>query len=150
MRLVLTNEVRDLGGPGDVVEVADGYGRNYLLPRGLAVRATRGTEKQVAELRRTREQREIRDLDGARVVADQLAGLRPRVDVRAGEGGRLYGAVTPQLVVEAVSAAGGPLLDRRRLEMPDHLKSTGTYRVSVRLHPEVLAAFDVDVVAAAA
>ena len=148
MKLVLVSEVSGLGSPGDVVEVRDGYGNNYLLPRGLAVRATRGAEKQVAQLRRAREVREIRDLDQARAVAGELAGLSVRVPASVGRGGRLFGSVTPADVVDAVVAAGGPKLDRRRLEMPAHVKSLGRTDVSVRLHPEVSATFGVEVVPA--
>lgn len=149
MKLILTQEVSGLGGPGDMVEVKDGYGSNYLLPRNLAMRATRGAEKQVEQLRRGREIREIRDLDQARAVAAQLAGLQVSVAVPAGRGGRLFGSVTPGDVVDAVLAAGGPRLDKRRLEMPAHVKTTGEQTVSVRLHPEVAASFPVMVVAEA-
>ena len=146
MKLILVSEVSGLGSAGDVVDVRDGYGNNYLLPRGLAVRATRGAEKQVAQLRRAREVREIRDLDQARAVASELAGLAVRVPASVGKGGRLFGSVTPADVVDAVVAAGGPRLDRRRLEMPASVKSVGTQTVAVRLHPEVSATFPVEVV----
>ena len=94
MKLILTQEVGNLGGPGDLVEVKDGYGRNYLVPRGLAIVATRGAEKQVSQIRRAREVRDIRDLGQAREVAASLAALPVRLSVRAGNGGRLFGSVT--------------------------------------------------------
>lgn len=148
MRLVLTQEVSGLGGPGDVVEVKDGYGRNYLVPRGYAIRATRGAEKQVGQIRRAREVREVRDLDQARRLADQLGALEVRLPSRAGQGGRLFGSVTAADVVDAVLAAGGPKLDRRRVELLAPIKSVGTHTVSVRLHPDVAAALTVEVVPA--
>jgi large subunit ribosomal protein L9 len=150
MKIILTAEVSGLGGPGDVVEVKDGYARNYLVPRGLALRWTRGAETQVATLRRGREQREIRDLGEAREVAGRLAGLQVQLPSRAGSGGRLFGSVTAADVAAAVASAGGPALDRRRIELPAaHIKTVGTHTVSVRLHPEVVATLDVEVVPAA-
>jgi large subunit ribosomal protein L9 len=149
MKLILTQEVTGLGEPGDVVEVKDGYGRNYLVPRGLAIRWTKGGESQVAMLRRGREIHEVRTLSEAKEIAGQLASLQVTLTSRAGDGGRLFGSVTTSDVVEAVSAAGGPKLDRRRLELPSaHIKTVGTHPVSVRLHPEVTAKVNVEVVPA--
>jgi large subunit ribosomal protein L9 len=148
MKLVLTSEVTGLGGPGEVVEVKDGYGRNYLVPRGLAVQATRGVEKQVAQLRKAREVREIRDLGQAQELAKSLAGLTVTINARSGKDGRLFGSVTAHDVVEAVLAAGGPKLDRRRVELLAPIKTAGGHTVSVRLHPEVAAQVRVEVIAA--
>jgi large subunit ribosomal protein L9 len=148
MKLILTQEVSGLGGPGDIVEVKDGYGRNYLVPRGLGIAWTRGGEKQVAQIRRGREVREIRDRDQAQELANQLSALKVTLPTRAGQGGRLFGSVTAADVVDAVKAAGGPSLDRRRVELPvAHIKTLGTHTVSVRLHPEVVASVAVDVTA---
>lgn len=146
MKLILTTEVSGLGAPGDVVEVKDGYGRNYLLPRGFAIRWTRGAESQVISIKKARAAREIRDLDAAKEVANQLGGLKVRLKTRAGESGRLFGSVTTGDIAEAVKAAGGPELDRRRIVIDNAIKSVGTHRVSVRLHPEVSATLDVEVV----
>ncbi|GAA0810688.1 50S ribosomal protein L9 [Spirilliplanes yamanashiensis] len=148
MKIILTQEVTNLGTPGDVLEVKDGYGRNYLLPQGFAIRWSKGAEKQVSVIKRARDAREIRDLGQANEVKAQLEGLKVSLSVRAGDGGRLFGSVTPAEVVDAVAAAGGPKLDRRRLEMPGHIKSTGGYQVSVKLHPEVTASFALNVNAA--
>jgi large subunit ribosomal protein L9 len=145
MKIILTQEVSGLGTAGDVVEVKDGYGRNYLLPRGYAMRWTRGAEKEVVSIRRARASREIRDLDQANDVAQRLAGLDVRLSARAGTGGRLFGSITPAEIVDAVKSAGGPSLDRRRLELPGAIKTTGQHKVRVRLHPEVLASFDLAV-----
>ncbi len=147
MKLILTQEVTGLGGPGDVVEVRDGYGRNFLVPRGLAIAWTRGGEKQVAQIRRGREVREIRDLGDARAIAAQLQALRVSMPARAGQGGRLFGSITAADVVDAVKAAGGPQLDRRKVELPSaHIKTVGTHTVSVRLHPEVAATVALEIV----
>jgi large subunit ribosomal protein L9 len=145
MKVILTQEVSGLGTPGDVVEVKDGYGRNYLLPQGFGIRWTKGAEKEVTNIKRARSAREIRDLGHANEVKTQLEGLKVSLQVRAGDGGRLFGSVTPAEVVDAVKAAGGPSLDRRRLELPGHIKSIGAYPVKVRLHPEVTATFDLSV-----
>lgn len=148
MKVVLTQEVRTLGSPGDVVEVADGYARNFLIPRGLAQRATKGALKQVDTIRRTREVREIRDLEKARELADSLAALSIRVNAKAGEGGRLFGQVTPQSVAEAITKAGGPKIDKRRLHIDGPIKSLGVHRATLRLHPEVEADLSIEVVRA--
>ncbi|HEY2688744.1 MAG TPA: 50S ribosomal protein L9 [Streptosporangiaceae bacterium] len=143
MRLILTQEVTGLGAPGDVVEVAGGYGRNYLVPRGLAMRWTRGAEKQIDLIKRARSAREIRGLDDAKAAAERLASLQVRLQTRAGGGGRLFGSVSPADIAAAVRAAGGPELDRRRIEIKNPIKTLGAHQVSVRLHPEVTATMDV-------
>lgn len=148
MKIVLTQEVRTLGAPGDVVEVADGYARNYLIPRGLAMRATSGTLRQIATIRRTREVREIRSLDHAREIAGQLGVLRVRVAAKAGDGGRLFGQVTPAQIADAVAKAGGPKIDRKRLHIGASIKNLGAHTVHLRLHPEVEAEIQVEVVRA--
>ena len=147
MRIILTQEVSGVGGPGDVVEVRDGYGRNYLLPQGLAIRATKGAEKQVATIKRARDVRDVRDLGHANEIKAQLEALDVQLSTRAGEGGRLFGSVTAADVVRAVKDAGGPQIDRRRVELPGHIKSAGEHKVTVRIHSEVSATFPVKVVA---
>ncbi len=143
MKLILTQEVTGLGAPGDVVEVAGGYGRNYLVPRGLAMRWTRGAEKQIDLITRARAAREIRGLDDAKDAAEKLASLQVRLETRAGGGGRLFGSISPADIAAAVRAAGGPELDRRRIEIKNPIKTVGAHQVSVRLHPEVNATLDV-------
>ena len=146
MKLILTQEVSGLGGPGDVVEVAPGYGRNYLIPRGEAMRWTRGAEKQVGLIKRARASREIRSSDDAKATAGQLASLEVRLPAKAGSGGRLFGSVSPADIVAAVRSAGGPELDRRKIEIGNPIKTLGAHQVSVRLHPEVSATIEVEVV----
>jgi large subunit ribosomal protein L9 len=149
VKLILTADVPNLGAPGDIVEVKDGYGRNYLLPRQFAIVATRGAEKQVDQIRRAQQARQIRDLGHAQEVAGSLKQLSVTVKAKAaGDSGRLFGSVTPAQVVEAVRTAGGPALDRHSVEIVEQIKSVGTHPVKVRLHPEVTADLQVAVVAA--
>lgn len=147
-KIILTHEVSGLGAPGDIVEVKDGYGRNYLIPRGYAIRWTRGAESQVASIKKARDARAIRDLDTAKEVANQISALKVKLTTRSGESGRLFGSVTSGDIAEAVKAAGGPELDRRKIEIANPIKSVGSHRVSIRLHPEVSVAIDVEVVGA--
>ena len=148
MKLILTQEVGGLGAPGDIVEVKDGYGRNFLVPRGYAQRWTKGADKQIATIRRAREVREVRDLGHANEIQAQLAGLTVRLPARSGDGGRLFGSVTTSDIVAAVAAAGGPKLDRRLVTVPSPIKALGTHTVTVKVHPELEASLKVDVVPA--
>jgi large subunit ribosomal protein L9 len=148
MKLILTQDVSGLGAPGDAVEVAPGYGRNYLVPQGLAILATRGAEKQIATIRRAREVREVSDLGHAKEIQTQLAGLSVRLPARSGKGGRLFGSVTSSDVVAAVTAAGGPKLDRRLVTVTTPIKSLGAHTVHVKVHPEVEASLTLEVIAA--
>ncbi|GGK38007.1 50S ribosomal protein L9 [Pilimelia terevasa] len=147
MKIILTQEVSGLGAPGDVVEVKNGYGRNYLLPQGYAIGWTKGAEKQVTSIKRARESREIRDLGEATSVKERLEGLKITLKVRAGDGGRLFGAITANEIVEAVETAGGPALDRRRMTVSP-IKAVGRHAVTVRLHAEVVATVNLDVIRA--
>jgi large subunit ribosomal protein L9 len=145
MKLILTQEVTGLGAPGDVVEVKAGYGRNYLVPRQLAMPWTRGSEKQIEMIKRARAAREIRSLDDAKEAASRLAGIRVRLLTRAGSGGRLFGSISTADIAAAVKSAGGPELDRRKIEVKTPIKTIGSHQVAVRLHPEVSASLDIEV-----
>ena len=147
MKLILKQEVAGLGGPGDIIEVKDGYGRNFLVPQGLATVANRGAEKEAALIRKGRAVREIQDRSSADQVVDDLKALSVSLAARAGSEGRLFGSVTTSDVADAVKAAGGPALDKRRIELTTPIKTLGTHRVSVRLHPEVVTTLDIEVVA---
>ncbi len=147
MKLILTREVAGLGLAGDIVEVADGYGRNFLVPRGAAISWSKGAEKQISQIKRARDARTIRDLDHAREIKTELENLTVTLGARAGEGGRLFGSVTTADIASAVKAAGGPLLDRKRIELPGHIKKTGKHTVTVELHPDVVASVPVEVTA---
>ncbi|MFC8599037.1 MULTISPECIES: 50S ribosomal protein L9 [unclassified Isoptericola] len=145
-KLILTHEVTGLGEPGDVVEVKDGYARNFLIPRRLATPWTKGAESQVSAIRKARKAREIATLDEAKAVADSLNAKTVVVTAHAGESGRLFGAVTTGDIADAV-AASGQQVDKRKIEIGQPIKTTGEYTVSVRLHPEVSAKISVKVVA---
>ena len=148
MKLILTQEVSGLGSPGDIVEVKDGYARNYLMPRGYAIAWTKGGEKQVATIKRARDARSVRDLGHAQEIKRELEKLAVTLPARAGAGGRLFGSVTAADVVSAVQRAGGPQLDRRRLQLSGGIKSLGKHSVPVVLHPEVTATIPLEVVPA--
>jgi large subunit ribosomal protein L9 len=147
MKVILTHEVSGLGTAGDVVDVKDGYARNFLMRRGLATGWTKGFEKQVAAIQKGREIREVKSLDEAKGLRGQLEAKTIKVAAKAGKSGRLFGAVTPGDVADAVKAAGGPQLDRRKIELSSSIKSTGLFEALVRLHPEVQATLRLDVVA---
>ncbi|GAA3629004.1 50S ribosomal protein L9 [Streptomyces fenghuangensis] len=148
MKIILTNEVSGLGNAGDIVEVKDGYARNYLLPRGFAIRWTKGGEKDVEQIRRARKIHEIATIEQANEIKGRLEGVTVRLKVRAGDQGRLFGSVTPADVAAAVKTAGGPDVDKRRIELDAPIKTLGSHRVSVRLHPEVVAKIGIEVGAA--
>ena len=150
MKLILTQEVSGLGSPGDVVEVKDGYGRNYLLPRGLGIVASRGAERQAEEIRRAREAKSIRGVEHANELKTALEGLgEVSLPVHAAaDTGKLFGSVTAADVVAVIKKAGGPNLDKRTVQLPKaHIKSVGTHPVTVRLHTGVEAKVTLSVVA---
>jgi large subunit ribosomal protein L9 len=146
MKLILTAAVDNLGLAGDVVEVKDGYGRNYLVPRGFAIRWTKGGEKQIDGIKRSRDSREIRGLDHANEVREQLEALSIELPVRAGETGKLFGAVTAADVANAIKKAGGPTVDKRSVEISKPIKTLGPHTVGVRLHDAVTAHIELGVV----
>ena len=150
MKLILTTEVDHLGAAGDTVEVKDGYGRNYLLPRGLAIMATRGAQRQADEIRRAREAKEVRDLDHAREIKTAIEELGT-VDLpvrTAADTGKLFGSVTAAHIVNAVKKAGGPNIEKRLVHLPKaHIKATGEHKVEVHLPHDLKAVIAVNVVA---
>ncbi|MDT9681882.1 50S ribosomal protein L9 [Streptomyces sp. TRM76323] len=148
MKIILTHEVSGLGAAGDVVDVKDGYARNYLVPRGFAIRWTKGGEKDVAQIRRARKIHEIATIEQANQIKAQLESVKVQLAVRSGDAGRLFGSVTPADIASAIKSAGGPDVDKRRVELGAPIKTLGSHQVSVRLHPEVAANLGVEVVAA--
>jgi len=147
-KLILTHEVTGLGAPGDVVDVKDGYARNFLVPRGLATGWSKGAEKEIAAIRKARKAREIETLDEAKATRDSLQSKPVVVSAKAGESGRLFGAVTTGEIAEAVKATGGPSVDKRKIEVGQPIKAVGEYEVKIRLHADVSAKITVKVVAA--
>ena len=134
MKLILTAPVDKLGGPGDVVEVKDGYGRNFLVPRGFAIRWTRGAEKQIDGIKRSRSAREIRGLDHAEEVRGQLEDMAIDLPARAGDTGKLFGAVTAGDVAAAIKKAGGPSIDKRAVQIAKPIKTVGLHTVGIKLN----------------
>lgn len=147
MKLILTAEVDHLGAAGETVEVKDGYGRNYLLPRGLAIVATRGAQKQADDIRRSREAKTVRDREHAEEIKAAITALGAvALAVKTHDSGKLFGSVTANDVVTAIKKAGGPNIDKRSVHLPKaHIKETGSHTVTVNLHPEVEAAVTLEV-----
>jgi large subunit ribosomal protein L9 len=147
MKVILTHEVTGLGSAGDVIDVKPGYARNFLFRRGLATAWTAGAQKQIDAIAKGRAARAIKTLDEAKSIKGNLESKAVTVAAHAGAGGRLFGAVSPADVAAAVKAAGGPDLDRRKIEIPTPIKAVGAHTALVRLHPEVSASVKLDVVA---
>ncbi len=147
MKLILTAPIEKLGIAGDIVEVKDGYGRNYLVPQGKAIVWTRGADKQIAGIKRARDAREIRGIDHANEVKAQLEALEVTIPARAGAEGRLFGAITAAEIALAVKKAGGPALDKRSVQIAKPIKLVGKHTVGVKLHDAVNAHITVDVAA---
>lgn len=148
MKLILKADVDNLGHVGDVVDVRDGYGNNFLMPRGLAMLATRGAVKDAQVMRQARGKRDERTAGDARDVAASLQARPVRVAAKAGEDGTLYGSVGNTVVVQAVRQQLGVTLDRRSVPMERPLKTVGTHQVLVKIHPQVTATLQVEVVPA--
>jgi large subunit ribosomal protein L9 len=148
MRVLLRSDVERLGKRGDIVDVADGFARNFLLPEHRAVVATAGVEAQAAAMRRARDLREAADREAAETVARVLTATTVQIPVRAGTGGRLFGSVTAADVVAAVERQAGAVIDRRRVDLAEPIKTVGVHHVAVRLHGDVVAHVTVDVVPA--
>ena len=147
-KLILTNEVTGLGSAGDVVEVKNGYARNYLIPQGFAVSWSRGGEKQVASIRAARESRAIHDHEAAVALKNSLESNTVKLAVKAGNEGRLFGSVKPADVADAVKAAGLGELDKRKIQITSAIKSVGEHEATVRLRDDVTAVITLQVVAA--
>lgn len=148
MKLILTQEVDGLGAPGDVVEVKDGYGRNYLVPRGLGIKWSRGGEKTIESIKSARTARAARDEDHAKEIKTTLEANAVNVKVRAGEGGRLFGAVTTAEIADAISEVSGEKVDRRTIVVTNPIKTLGSHEVAVKLHDGVSATVALNVVPA--
>jgi len=146
MKLILTQEVTGLGAPGDVVEVKDGYGRNFLVPRGAAIRWTRGAEKTIESIKKARSARAVRDHDSAEALKASLEESPVQVKVKAGETGRLFGAVTVADIAAAIGEVTGQEIDKRTIAVGNPIKSLGAHEVSVRLHEDVSATVHLNVV----
>lgn len=147
-KLILTSEVSGLGSAGDVVEVKNGYARNYLIPQGFAVAWSRGGEKQIEQIKAARAARELATLEDAQALKAKLEETPVRLTVKAGREGRLFGSVKTDDIADAVSAAGIGSLDKRTIELAAPIKAVGRHEASVRLRGDVVAAITLEVVAA--
>ena len=147
-KIILTHEVDGLGTPGDIIEVKDGYARNYLVPRRLATPWTKGAAKQIEALRRATRAKEMASVEDALAAAELLRTKVVEVQAKAGAGGRLFGTVTTDDVAKAVKAATGLELDKRKLDLSERIKTTGEYTLAVKLHEAVVAPVSIRVVAA--
>ena len=147
-KLILTHEVTGLGAPGDVVDVKNGFARNYLVPKGFAVPWTRGGEKQIESIKAARASREHATLEEAQDLKARLEAMTISLTVKAGEGGRLFGSVKTADVADAAAAAGLGSLDKRKIEIPNAIKATGTHEATVRLRDDLVATITLAVVAA--
>ena len=146
MRVVLRSDLDHVGKRGDIVDVADGFARNYLLPKGHAIVATSGVTAQAASMRKARDLKDAKDRESAEVVARTLVPMVIRIPAKAGSGGKLFGSVTTGDIAEAVSQQAKVNLDRRRLHLDEPIKSTGTHEVPVKLHSDVEFRITVEVV----
>jgi large subunit ribosomal protein L9 len=146
-KVILTNEVSGLGSAGDVVEVKNGYARNYLLPRGFAVLWSKGGEKQIVQIKAAREARALATVEEAQAMKDRLQANPIKLTVKAGLGGRLFGAVKTGDVAAAVAAAGLGEIDKRKVAFFSPIRSTGNYEATVKLHSDLTATLKLQVVA---
>jgi large subunit ribosomal protein L9 len=147
MKVILRSDIVDVGKRGDICDVADGYARNYLFPKGLAMVATDGAVSQAASMRRSRDLRDAQDRSAAEEVARTLVPRVITVKAKAGSGGRLFGSVTAHDVVEAVEAQTGIVLDRRKVHLDEPIKETGPHAVQVKLHSDVQFPVNLEIVA---
>lgn len=147
VKVILRSDVSGLGKRGDIVEVSKGYARNFLEPRSLAIPATEGAQDQAQAMRRARDLKDAKAREGAEEIAKVLVAKTIQVTARAGEGGRLFGSVTAADIVDAVAEQTGLDLDRKDLELEEHIKELGTHHVTAHLHSDVQFPITVEVVA---
>ena len=148
MKVILQQPVDKLGVPGDVVEVADGYARNFLIPRGMAMSASKGAVRHAGRLKQAHDKRVQQAVTEARATAERLGAAPLRIPSRAGDDGRLFGSVTVADVADAIQQTAGVSIDRKRIHLPEPIRSVGTHEVTIHLHPEVNASVSVEVVPA--
>lgn len=147
MKLILRADVERVGKKGDIIDVADGYARNFLVPKGLAMPASPGALAQAASMRRSRDIKDAREREGAEAIARTLVPAVIKISARAGSEGRLFGSITTADIVGAVQAQTGVELDRRKLHLDEPIKTVGVHEVPVKLHADVQFVVTVDVTA---
>lgn len=146
MKVILQREVDKLGAPGDVVAVADGYARNYLMPKGLAIPATKGAVRHADRLRQAHEKHVSRAVEEATGMAARLSSTALRIGARVGEEGRIFGSITVADIADEIRRSAGVAIDRKDIHLPEPIRSVGTHEVAIHLHPEVNAVVTVEVV----
>ena len=147
MKVILSSNVEGVGYTGDVVEVANGYAQNFLMPKGLAMRATEGAVSQAAAMKRSRDLQDLRQREVAEEAAQRLEAVSISIEARVGQDDQLYGSVTTSDIAEAVQAQTGIELDRRNMALEEPIRQVGTHQVEMRLHPEVRAQLTIEVAA---
>lgn len=147
MKVILRSDVAKLGHKGDVVVVSDGYARNFLVPNGFAIVASEGAVKQAGDMQRARQQRDTREREAAELLARKLSAARLRVKAKAGIDGKLFGSLTAADVAKAAEKQTNEALDKRRIHIPESIRSVGLHEVIVRPHPDVEFKLTIDVVA---
>ena len=145
MKVILKADVKTLGKKGQVVEVSDGYARNFLYPRGLAVEATSGNLNDLASKKANEDRKKAKEKQDAQALAEKLSSITVEVFTKTGEGGRLFGSVTNKEIAEALKVKYGIELDKRKLELKEPIKALGTFTVIAKLHPEVSAQLQIQV-----
>jgi large subunit ribosomal protein L9 len=145
MKIILQKEIEKLGAPGDVVDVADGYARNYLVPRGMAVPASKGAVRHAESLRRAHHERVAKAQKEAKALSERITASPIKVRAKAGEGGRLFGSVTAADLAEEIERQTGEKIDRRLIHLDEPIRSMGVHEVRIHLHPEVNAALSVEI-----
>jgi len=145
MKVILKQDVKKLGNKGAVVEVAEGYARNFLFPRGLAVEATSGSMKELAQIKAAEDRKKQQIEDEARQLAEKLSNQTFKIVTKAGEGGRLFGSITAKDIAETVEKQAKISIDKRKLEIDEPIKAMGVYNITAKLHPKVQATFKVQV-----
>jgi len=136
MKIILTNNLENLGSAGDVVEVADGYGRNYLIPRKLAVRATKGNLTQVEQIKKALANREEKRKKNLTSLAENLDGISLDIPVQVGEDDRVFGGVTPQMITDALRAKGFNI-ERKAVQLDEPIRQLGVYNIEIKLHTDI-------------
>ncbi len=145
MKIILQKEIDKLGAPGDVVDVADGYARNYLVPRGMAIPASKGAVRHAESLRRAHQGRVAKAQQEAEALAERITAAPIKVRAKAGEGGKLFGSVTGADLAEEIERQTGERIDRRMIQLDEPIRSVGVHEVRVHLHPDVNAALSVEI-----
>ena len=145
MKVILRSNVEGVGNTGDVVEVANGSAQNFLMPKGLAMRATEGAVSQAADMKRSRDLQDLKQREVAEEAAHRLEAVAISIQARVGQDDQLYGSVTTSDIAEAVQAQTGIELDRRNMSLEEPIRQVGTHQVEMRLHPEVRAQLTVEV-----